>query len=103
MDIAVKELAGGATKIVLQGRLDTTAAVLIELPFNTVGLVAAELAHSAGIRVLLMGGKIAASKGGKLAIVCPDNNVAKVLNIAGISKFIPVFQSENAAVAAVMS
>jgi anti-sigma B factor antagonist len=112
MDIAVKELAGGATKIVLQGRLDTTAAVLIELPFNTVAtekkaivvdLSAVNFLSSAGIRVLLMGGKIAASKGGKLTIVCPDNNVAKVLNIAGISKFIPVFQSENAAVAAVMS
>jgi len=112
MDIAVEELAGGATKIVLQGSLDTTAAVLIELPFNTVAtekkaivvdLSAVHFLSSGGIRVLLMGAKIAASKGGKLTIVCPDNNVAKVLNIAGVGNLIPVFRSENAAVAAVMS
>ena len=112
MDMAIKELAGGATKIVLQGRFDTTAAVLIELPFNTVAtekkaivvdLSAVNFLSSCGIRVLLMGAKIATSKGGKLTIFCPDNNVAKILNIGGISNLIPVFQSENAAVAAVTS
>src|SRR6516162_1495096 len=112
MDIAVEELARGATKVILQGRFDTTAAVLIELRFNTVAtekkaivvdLSAVNFLSSAGIRVLLMGAKIATSKGGKLTIVCPDNNVANVLNITGISNLIPVFQSENAAVAAVMS
>lgn len=112
MDIAVRELAGGATKIVLQGRLDTTAAVLIELPFNTVAtekkaivvdLSAVNFLSSGGLRVLLLGAKIATSKGGKLTIVCPDNAVANVLNVAGISNLIPVFQSEDAAVAALMS
>ena len=112
MDIAVEDLAGGATRIVLRGRLDTTAAVLIELPFNTVAtekkaivvdLSAVDFLSSGGIRVLLLGAKIAASKGGKLTIVCPDNNVAKVLNVAGISNVIPVFESEDAALAAVMS
>jgi anti-anti-sigma factor len=112
MDIAVEDLAGGATRIALRGRLDTTAAVLIELPFNTVAtekkaivvdLSAVDFLSSGGIRVLLLGAKIAASKGGKLTIVCPDNNVAKVLNVAGISNVIPVFESEDAALAAVMS
>jgi anti-sigma B factor antagonist len=112
MDIAVVELAGGATKIVLQGRFDTTGAVLIELPFNTVvtekkaivvDLSAVNFLSSYGIRVLLVGAKITTSKGGKLAIVCPVNNVAKVLKTAGISDLIPVFQSEDAAVAAVIS
>jgi hypothetical protein len=34
MDIAVESLAGGVTKVVLRGRFDTTAAVVVELPFN---------------------------------------------------------------------
>ena len=36
MDIAVEDLAGGITKIVLRGRFDTTGAVLVELPFNKI-------------------------------------------------------------------
>jgi len=112
MDITVEEVGGGATKIILRGRVDTTGAVLIELPFNTVAmerkaivvdLSAVNFLSSSAIRVLLLGAKITASNGGKLTIVCPDNNVAKVLKTAGISKLIPVFQSEDAAVAAVAS
>lgn len=112
MDIAVEELAGGATKIVLQGRFDATGAVLIELPFSTVAmekkaivvdLSAVSFLSSYGVRVLLVGAKITAGKGGKLAIVCPDNNVAKVLKTAGIGDLVPVFQSEDAAVAAAIS
>jgi anti-sigma B factor antagonist len=112
MDIAVEELAAGATKIVLQGRFDTTGAALIELPFNTVvtakkaivvDLSAVNFLSSYGIRLLLMGAKIAAGKGGKLTIVCPDNNVGKVLKTAGISDLVPLFQSEDAAVAAAIS
>ena len=114
MEIAVEELAEGATKIVLQGRFDTTGAVLIELPFNAavtekrgivVDLSAVSFLSSYGIRVLLVGAKISAGKGGKLAILCPDdnNNVAKVLKTARIGDLIPVFQSEDAAVAAVIS
>jgi anti-sigma B factor antagonist len=114
MHIAVEELAERATKIVLQGRFDTTGAVLIELPFNAVmtekraivvDLSAVNFLSSYGIRMLLVGAKIATGKGSKLAILCPDDNtiVAKVLKTARIGDLIPVFQSEDAAVAAVIS
>ena len=36
MDIATEALAGGITKVTLRGRLDTTGAVLLELPFNKI-------------------------------------------------------------------
>jgi len=112
MQIAVETLPQGATKVVLRGRMDTTGAVLIELPFNTVAaeqraivvdLSAVDFLSSYGIRVLLVGAKLAKSKGGKLAIVCPDNNIAKVLNTTGMNELIPTFQDENAALAAVRS
>ena len=112
MDIAVEELARGATKVILQGRFDTTAAVLIELPFNTVAtekkaivvdLSAVNFLSSDGVRVLLMGAKITTGKGGKLTILCPDENVGKVLKTGGIGHLIPVFQSEDAAIAAALS
>ena len=58
---------------------------------------------SYGIRVLLVGAKIVNGKGGKLVILCPDNNVAKVLKTAGTDTLIPIFQTEEAAAAALAS
>lgn len=112
MELVLEDLAGGTTKVVLRGRIDTTRAVLIELPFNTVAaekkaivvdLSTVEFLSSYGLRVLLMGAKISKGKGGKLTIVCPDNNVAKVLRTSGTSDLIPVFRTQDAALAAMGS
>ena len=109
MDIAVEDLAGGITKVVLRGRFDTTGAAVIEMPFNAVvtekravlvDLSAVNFLSSYAIRVLLVGAKIVNGKGGKLVIACPANNVAKVLRTAGTDALIPVFQDEQAATAA---
>jgi anti-anti-sigma factor len=112
MDISVDDLAGGITKVVLRGRFDTTGAVVVELPFNKivteqrkiiVDLSAVNFLASYGIRVLLVGAKIAKSKGGSLVILCPDNNVAKVLRTAGMDSLIPIHETEAAATAALAS
>src|SRR5437764_10249416 len=109
MEIAVEEIAGGITKVGLRGRFDTTGAVVVELPFNKivtekqriiVDLSAESFLASYGIRVLLVGAKIAKAKDGKLVILCPENNVAKVLRTAGTDTLVPMFQSESAAAAA---
>ena len=109
MDITVEELTGGITKVVLRGRFDTTGAVVVELPFNKVvtehsrimvDLSAVNFLASYAIRVLLVGAKIVNSKGGKLVILCPETNVAKVLKTAGMDSLIPIHPSENAAAAA---
>ena len=110
MDLDVEDVDGGVTRVALRGRIDTTTAVLIELPLHTlaaerkwivVDLTAVEFLSSYGLRVLLMCAKITNGKGGKLALVCPDNNVAKVLRASGGSELIPVFLSRDAATAAV--
>ena len=98
--------------MVLRGRFDTTGAVLVELPFNKIATekraVIVDLSDvsflaSYGIRVLLVGAKIIKSKGGKLVVVCPENNVAKVLKTAGTDALLPMFQTQEAAVAALAS
>ena len=110
MEIGVEELEAGVAKIVLRGRFDTTGAVVIELPFNAamsekraiiVDLSAVSFLSSYGIRVLLVGAKIASREGGRLVILCPDNNVAKVLKTAGTSALLPIFHDQTAALAAV--
>lgn len=112
MDITVEDVAGGITKVVLRGRFDTTGAVLVELPFNKivteksrvmVDLSGVNFLTSYAIRVLLIGAKIANGKGGRLVLLCPDNNVAKVLRTARADALIPLHQSESAATAALTS
>lgn len=112
MEIAVEELAGGITKINLQGRFDTTGAVVVELPFNKivtektrvmVDLSAVSFLASYAIRVLLVGAKIVGGKGGRLVILCPDNNVGKVLKTAQMDALIPIHPTESAARSALAS
>ncbi len=112
MDIAVEELTGGAAKVVLRGRLDTTGAVVIELPFQKIAterrqiivdLSGVNFLSSYGIRVLLVAAKIANGKGGQMVIVCPNQSVARILKIAGADTLIPTFQDEAAATAALAS
>jgi anti-sigma B factor antagonist len=112
MEIEVGELESGISKAVLRGRFDTTGAVLVELPFNTLAtersaviadLSAVSFLSSYGIRVLLVAAKILDRKGGRLVIVCPDNHVAKALHTAGIDSLIPLLRTEEAAVAALLA
>jgi anti-sigma B factor antagonist len=109
MQMTVEHLEGGVARIVLRGRFDTTGAVQIELPFNTAAtgnrkliadLTGVDFLASYGVRVLLMGAKVVEAKGGRLVIVCAENNVAKVLDVAGTRSVIPVFGDTTAALAA---
>lgn len=109
MQMTIEQLEGGVARIVLRGRFDTTGAVQIELPFNTAAtenrtliadLTGVDFLASYGVRVLLMGAKIVEAKGGRLVIVCPENNVAKVLDVAGTRSVIPVFGDTTAAIVA---
>jgi anti-anti-sigma factor len=110
MEIAVEDLPNNVTKVVLRGRFDTTGAIAIELPFNTlaserpalvVDLSNVSFMSSYGIRVLLRGAKIAKGKGSRLVIFCPDTAVCKVLRTAGTSDLIPVYPTLDAATAAI--
>jgi anti-sigma B factor antagonist len=112
MDLAVEDVAGGITKINLRGRFDTTGAVVVQLPLNKVvteksrvmvDLSGVGFLASYAIRVLLVAAKILDGKGGRMAILCPNNNVAKILKTAKVDALIPMYQTEDAAVAALAS
>ena len=109
MDIQIEELSGQATKLVLSGRLDSTGAVEIEMPFNAIAtekraivvdLTGVAALSSYGVRVLLVGAKLCAAKGGRLVILCPEGHVAKVLRMARFDLLAPIVASEAAALAA---
>src|SRR5947209_6836319 len=80
-DLPGKDLSGPASKVVLTGRLDSSGAIEIELPFNAVAtekrslmvdLSGVTMLSSSGVRVLLIGAKLCAANGGKLVILCPQ-------------------------------
>ena len=109
MDISVEDLPDGLTKAILRGRLDTTGAIAIELPFNAlaserqallIDLSGVGFMSSYGIRILLKGAKVIERKGGKLAIYCPQQAISKVLHTAGVSNLIPVYSVLHSAIVA---
>jgi anti-sigma B factor antagonist len=109
MDMDVEEIEGGITNVVLRGRLDTVGAGA-DLKFNVIAgakrAVVVDLSNvafmaSLGIRLLVMGAKTIARKGGKLVILSPDENVHAVLKTAGIEQLIPIMFDRSAAIEAV--
>jgi anti-sigma B factor antagonist len=110
MDMAVEERDGGMAVVRLRGRLDTTGAGEIELRFSVLsgarrGIVVdmseVSFLASLGIRVLLIGAKTTAAKGGKMVLLSPQPHIADVLKTARIDSLIPIFADLAAATEAV--
>lgn len=110
MEMNVEELDGGVTLAALRGRLDVAGASAIELKFNAtagarralvVDLSGVSFIASMGMRLLLIAGKTAAAKGGKMALLSPLPDVASVLRTAGIDTVIPICVTRDDALAAV--
>lgn len=110
MDMQVAVLDGDITKVTLSGRLDVLAAQKIDLQFNVivgsrkrviVDLAAVPMIASMGIRTLILGAKTMKSKGGRMALLCPTEDVMTVLEETGADSLIPIVTDLDAAIAAV--
>jgi len=109
MPIAIHEIAGGVTKVVLSGRIDIAGAAEIDLPLSVVGgkraviidLAAVEFIASMGLRSLVLTGKAILSKKGRVVLLAPIPVVAEVITTSGIDELLPVHMSEADAIAAV--
>lgn len=113
MDVSEKTLEGNITQITLSGRMDHEGVSQIDTRFS--GMAAAPrmaiivdmekvpFLASLGIRLLLINARAVSVRGGKMALLNVERNVAMVLEIAGIDKVIPVYHDIEAAKAAVLS
>ena len=110
MELATEELGNGVTRIALDGRLDIAGAQAIDMRFNTlagsrrslvVDLSRVSFLASMGIRLLVIGAKTVAAKGGKIVLLSPDSAIEGVLKTAGIDMVIPIHHDRASAVAAV--
>ncbi len=105
MDMTVDEV-DGITRITLVGMLDAKGASVVEVRFSAVAAshpkVAVDLSGvgylaSIGIRMLVMAGKAAAGRGGKLALFGASEPVAKVIGASGLDLIVPLASDWNAA------
>jgi anti-sigma B factor antagonist len=55
---------------------------------------------SIGIRILIMTARTLGSKGGRLVVYSPSEEVIRVLRVTGIDNIIPIAATETAAIAA---
>lgn len=111
MRIQGEQLDGDVYKISLEGRMDIIGTQEIDLKFT--GMTAAprksiivdisgvDFLASIGIRTLLVNTKAVNNRGGKLVILNPDDNIEKILLMAGIDVLIPIFKDLESAIAAV--
>lgn len=110
MEISKEELDGGIVKLALNGDLDVEGSSAADaqlsdltrtfdriiIDMGDVGFLA-----SAGIRVLVKSAKAVGAKGGKFAILNPNDAARRVMWTTGLEKVVPVADDEQAAIAAV--
>src|ERR1700676_1450706 len=99
MALATEELAGGITKVILDGRLDIEGAAAVDLPMNVIAgsrkAVLVDMQNvsflgSMGLRALVAPARAIKSRGGKVVLFGPNESVEKVLKTSGTDSLIPV-------------
>jgi anti-anti-sigma factor len=108
MKLEYAELQHGIRLIKLEGRLDLNGTYSIEVQFVNrcagdgvrvlVDLSGVDYVSSVGIPMLVNTAKSVVSRGGKMAFLRPQENVIKVLELVGVSQFIPIYPDQQAAI-----
>jgi anti-anti-sigma factor len=109
MQISSEEMAGGITRVVLDGRMDIAGAAAVDMKMNIIAgsatrllidLQKVEFLGSMGLRSIVLPARAVHSRGGKVVLFAPTEMVESVLKAAGIDTLIPVIHDFDAAVAA---
>src|SRR5271166_6542839 len=109
MAISTEELAGGITKVVLDGRLDIEGAAAVDLRMNVIAgskkavlidLQKVSFLGSMGLRALVAPARAIKSRGGKVVLFGPNELVEKVLKTSGMETLIPIHHNFDNAIAA---
>ncbi len=110
---AIAEIVDGVRVVVVRGELDIATSpqvreLLADAPMDearplVIDLARCEFIDSTGLAALLHGAKPAQNGETRVAIVCPDGNVRRMLELTAIDKSIPVFGSLEQAVTAVLA
>jgi anti-anti-sigma factor len=109
MEISTEDLAGGITKIVLDGRLDIAGASAVDLKMNLIAgntdnvlidLQKVSFIGSMGVRTLVTPARTIQRRGGKVVLFAPTELVEAVLKTSGIDAIFPIHHELGDALAA---
>lgn len=109
MAISMEEIAGGITKVILDGRLDIEGAAAVDLQMNVIAgskravlvdLQKVSFLGSMGLRALVAPARAIKSRGGKIVLFGPNELVEKVLKTSRVDTLIPVHHELESAIAA---
>lgn len=111
MEMDVTEIEPGVIAVTLTGRLDIEGAHAIDLRYSAVAgnsrglmvdLSRMTFLASIGIRTLYMGARTVTRRGGRFALLQPNQQVQQVLAISGMIDLMPIYQDRAEALAAVV-
>ncbi len=107
MELRQSELENGIRLIQLSGTLDMNGTYSIEVQFVRacegdhvrviVDLTKVSYISSVGIPMLVNAAKSVAAHGGKMVLLNPQNAVADVLELTGITEVIPIYKDIDSA------
>jgi anti-sigma B factor antagonist len=110
INLSEEQMAGGVTRVILDGKLDLDGARAIDLRMNVIAgsqksviidLQKVSFVGSMGLRSLVAPARTIKSKGGKVVFFGPNEMVDKVLKISGLDKVVPICYELDQALAAV--
>ena len=109
MELEQSKLDSGVHLIKLSGRLDIVGNGQIETKFSgycavdkgrvVVDLTGVDFVASIGIRLLVVNAKALDGRGGRMVLLHPRPEVARVLEISGIPAIIPMYDNLELALA----
>ena len=110
MEISSETLENGVVKVNLAGRMDIQGIQAIEMKFIALtttkqAFVVVDMAEvgflaSLGMRVLISSAKAQSARGGRIVLYRPQPNVKHVLETAGVSSLINIYEDLEPALSA---
>lgn len=108
MPIELTETPIGVTRAILSGRIDVANIPVIDPPLQQaaqsggamlIDLSGVDFIASLGLRALIKCARTMTQKQGRLALLSPRPAVAEIIEISGIEELIPVYHTEEEAIA----
>lgn len=109
MQLAMEELDGGITKIILDGRMDIAGAESVDMKMNVLAgtkkfvlldMQKVSFLGSMGLRTFFSMARTVKSRGGKMVFFGPDKLVEKVLTGSGLDALVPIHNEIQTAITA---
>jgi anti-anti-sigma factor len=110
MPIAVHDLEGGVTRVLLSGRIDIAGVQEIDMRMSVVAgsrravvidLSGVSFIASMGLRCLVSAAKTVSGNQGRMVLLSPNATVETVIKTTGIDMMIPIFHDAGEAFRAV--